>query len=113
MKLPLPQGERAQSLALLALGLRPAAPQAAVAPRHERQTVGVAGHARVFLQLELLLGLVPAFAGLAELLHLRRRVAIEREHRLGIVFGAEPAVRRARITGNQPLPVERDDLLDE
>src|SRR6476469_4483150 len=49
-----------------------AAPQSAVAPRYERQAVGIARHARVLLQLELLLGLVPALAGLAELLHLRR-----------------------------------------
>src|SRR5437763_11032570 len=67
-----------------------AAPEAAVAPRHERQAVGVARHALVLRQLELLLGFVPALAGLAELLHLGRGVLIKRQHVLGVLLGTEP-----------------------
>src|SRR5262249_57180842 len=47
-----------------------AAPQPAVAARDEGEPRLVAGPARVFRQLELLLGRVPALAVLAELLHL-------------------------------------------
>ena len=51
-------------------------PQGAIAPRDERQTIGVAGHALVLWQLEFLLGLVPALSRLTHLFHFRRGILI-------------------------------------
>src|ERR1700730_319326 len=54
------------------------APQGAIAPRDHRQTIGVARHALVLRQLELLLGLVPALSALAHPFHFRGGLLIQR-----------------------------------
>src|SRR5262249_18481009 len=88
-------------------------PQPAIAPRHEGQAVLIAGPACVFRQLEVLLGRLPAFAVLSQLLHLRRGLLHQREDVLCVLLGAEAATRLSGMAGNQPVPVQRDHLLDE
>src|SRR5215470_13941916 len=89
------------------------APQPTIAPRHERQAVLIAGPACVFRQLEVLLGRLPAFAILPQLLHLRRSSLHQREDVLCVLLGAEAAAGLPGMAGNQPVPVQRDHLLDE
>src|SRR5262249_53047570 len=91
----------------------PATPQPAIAPRHEWQAVLIAGPIRVFRQLEILLGRLPAFAVLPHLLHLCGGLLHQREDVLRILLGAESTTRLTGMSGNQPLPVQREDLLDE
>src|SRR5439155_7260152 len=80
-----------------------AAPQRAVTPCDEGQAVLVAGPARVFRQLELLLGRVPALAALSQRPHLVGGVLHQGKDFLRILLGAEPVVGLARMAGDQPL----------
>src|SRR5947208_12052921 len=89
------------------------APQGAIAPRDHRQTVGVARHALVLRQLELLLGLVPALSGLTHLFHFRGGVLIQRQDVLRVILGAEPAVRLSGVARDQTIPIQRQDFGDE
>src|SRR5262245_59647180 len=89
------------------------APQGAIAPGDERQTVGVARHALVLRQLELLLGLVPALSGLTHLFHFRGGVPIQRQDVFCVVLGAEPAVRLSGVARDQTIPIQRQDFGDE
>src|SRR5262249_25951713 len=64
-------------------------------------------------QLEILLGRLPAFAVLPHLLHLRGGLLHQREDILRVLLGAESATRLTGMSGDQLLPVQREDLLDE
>src|SRR5262245_27537251 len=90
-----------------------ATPQPAIAPGHELQAVLIARPIRVFRQLEIHLGRLPAFAVLPHLLHLGGGLLHQREDILRILLGAEAATRLAGMSGDQLLPVQRDDLFDE
>ena len=90
-----------------------APPKPAVTSCDELQAVFVTRPACVFRQLEILLGRLPAFAVLRALLHLGRGVLHQREDILCVLLGAEPAVRLSGMTGDQPVPVQCEHLLDE
>src|SRR5262245_28701819 len=90
-----------------------ATPQPAIAPSYEWQAVLIARPICVFRQLKILLGWLPAFAVLPHLLHLGGGLLHQREDVLRILLGAESTTRLAGMSGNQPLPVQRQDLLDE
>ena len=77
------------------------------------QAVLIARPIRVFRQLEILLGRFPAFAVLPHLLHLGGGFLHQRENILRILLGAESTARLAGMSGDQLLPVQREDLLDE
>src|SRR5437016_3896590 len=93
-------------------GSEAAAPEATVAPQHERQVLLVSGPALVLRQLQLLLDAIPALAGLGLGLHRGRRVLQERQLILDVLLGAEPATGSAGVAGNQLVPVHRQHLLD-
>src|SRR5262249_15177054 len=90
-----------------------ATPEPAIAPRDEWQAVVIARPARVFWQLEILLRGPPALAVLSRLLHLGRGLLHERQDVLRVFLGAEPAARLTGMSGDQPFPVQRQQLLDE
>src|SRR6185312_3934307 len=90
-----------------------APPKPAVTSCDELQAVFVTWPACVFRQLEILLGRLPAFAVLRALLHLGRGVLHQREDILCVLLGAEPAVGLSGMTGDQPVPVQCEHLLDE
>src|SRR5262245_50337507 len=81
------------------------APQAAIAAHDERQAVLVAGPARVLLELDLLLGRLPALAFARPLLDLVGGVANQRELVLDVLLGAETVAGLAGMAGNHPLPI--------
>src|SRR5262245_39457813 len=86
-------------------------PKPAVAPRDEGQTLVVAGPCRVFRQLELFFCRIPAFAFLAELLHLGRRLLQLRQLVLSVLLCAESATR-IRMAWNEAVPIHCEHFLD-
>src|SRR5262245_46615774 len=99
-------GERGNALlvgALLVRALRPAAPDAAIAPADEFQTRLVARPVLEARELQVLLG-APALAGNAERLHLCGSFLQQAKLVARILLGAEPAVD-AGVAGDQPVPV--------
>ena len=85
---------------------------AAIAPRHHAEAGLIAGQRGVLLHLEVLLDRVPALAGLRVGLDRGGSLLHQRQHRLGVVLGAEP-VAGAGMAGDHAIPVHRDHLLDE
>src|SRR5262245_34120452 len=86
-------------------------PEPAITPRDEWQAVVVAGPARVFRQLEILLRRLPALAVLGRLLHLGRGLLHERQDILRVFLGAEPAAGLTGLPGDQSLPGQRQHRL--
>src|SRR5215510_9159055 len=106
---PLPAGgEREHRRALSVRALRAAAPDAAITPADEFQALLVARPVLEVRELQFLLG-APALAGNAERLHLCGSFLQQAELVARVLLGAEPAVGRAGMAGNQPLPIHVDE----
>src|SRR6266849_1481668 len=92
-------------------GSKAAAPEGAVASQDEWQVLLVSGPALILRQLQFLLDRIPALARLGLDLHRGGGVLQEHQLILHVLFGAEPPSGRARMTGNQLVPVHRQHLL--
>src|SRR5260370_25181257 len=88
-----------------------AAPDAAIPPADEFQALLVARPVLEVREFQVLLG-GPALAGNAERLHLGGGFLQQAELVARVLLRAEAAID-AGMAGDQPVPVHRDDLLDE
>src|SRR5436305_625783 len=91
----------------------PAAPEPAIAPRHHAEAGFVTRQRRVFRELEFLFDRVPALAVLGRFLDLGGCLLHQREHGPGVVLGAEPVVRLARMAWDHAIPIELYHFVDE